>query len=122
MGHDVTVASGGSGWMNNRRNIDLQRNSYGLIGSLRYVFDVTRYLPRFRNFDVVQLSNPVFLQLRPEKNRRVFDYLFRHNRKIFLDALGTDYFYVKAAKKNVSDTPTSTSATGYANIPIAGKR
>ena len=35
LGHDVTVASGGSGWMNNRRNIDLQRNSYGLIGSLR---------------------------------------------------------------------------------------
>ena len=42
LGHDVTVASGGSGWMNNRRNIDLQRNSYGLIGSLRYVFDVER--------------------------------------------------------------------------------
>ncbi|HIT39919.1 MAG TPA: glycosyltransferase family 1 protein [Candidatus Caccoplasma intestinavium] len=99
LGHDVTVASGGSGWMNNRRNIDLQRNSYGLIGSLRYVFDVARYLPLFRNFDVVQLSNPVFLQLRPEKNRLVFDYLFRHNRKIFLDALGTDYFYVKACQE-----------------------
>ena len=89
LGHDVTVASGGSGWMNNRRNIDLRRSGYGLAGSLRYIFDVVRYLPRFRNFDVVQLSNPVFLQLRPEKNRLVFDYLCRHNRKIFLDALGT---------------------------------
>ena len=99
LGHDVTVDSNGSRWMGNRRDIDLRRTGYGITGSLRYLFDVLRYLPRFRGYDVVQLNNPVFLQLRPEKNRRAFDFLLRHNHKVFLDALGTDYFYVKACQE-----------------------
>ena len=99
LGHDVTVASNGSRWMGNQRDIDLRRTGYGITGSLRYLFDVLRYLPRFRGYDVVQLNNPVFLQLRPEKNRRAFDFLLRHNHKVFLDALGTDYFYVKACQE-----------------------
>ncbi|MCD7710184.1 MAG: glycosyltransferase family 1 protein [Porphyromonadaceae bacterium] len=99
LGHDVTVASAGSGFMANRRNIDLTRNGYGIGGSVRYLFAILRHLPTFHRYDVVQLSNPVFLHLRPEKNRLVFDYLRRHNAKIFLDALGTDFYYVTACQK-----------------------
>lgn len=99
LGHDVTVVSNGSGFMDNRRDIDLRRTDYGVAGTIRYLGNLLRLLPRLRGYDVVQLSNPIFLQLKPEKNRCVFDFLRRHNGSLFLDALGTDYFYVKACQE-----------------------
>ena len=100
LGHDVVVVSGGSGFMNNRRDISLVRGD-GLRGAIRYVFDVARQLPSFRGYDIVQIHNPEFLHLRPCKNRVIYNYLRRHNRKIFLDALGTDYYYVKACQEGL---------------------
>ena len=100
LGHDVVVASGGSGFMNNRRDISLVRGA-GLHGAIRYVFDVARQLPSFRGYDIVQIHNPIFLDLRPGKNRVIYDYLRRHNRKIFLDALSTDYYYVRACQEGL---------------------
>ena len=49
-----------------------------------------------RGYDVVQVTNPVFFDLRPEKNWAIFKYLKKHNKKIFLDALAIDHYYVKA--------------------------
>ena len=95
LGHDVVVISDGSRWMNTQRNIDLTRHA-GRLGAVRYVADVLRLLPKMRGYDVVHLVNPVFLQLRPEKVRLVFDYLKRHNRCVMLSALGSDYDVVKA--------------------------
>ena len=100
LGHDVVVVSGGSGFMNNPRNISLVRGD-GLRGAIRYVFDVARLLPSFRGYDIVQIHNPEFLHLRPGKNRVIYNYLRQHNRKIFLDALGTDYYYVKACQEGL---------------------
>lgn len=97
LGHDVTVASHGGKWHDNRQHILLRREP-GLWGSLRYMGNLLRYLPAFRNFDVVQVRYPVFLHLRPEKVRYVYDYLRRHNKKVFLGAFGTDYHYVKACE------------------------
>ncbi|MGN1246418.1 MAG: glycosyltransferase family 1 protein [Muribaculaceae bacterium] len=94
MGHEAVVASAGSSWMNTERDIDLLRHP-GLLGALRYVADIVRALPRLRGFDVVHIVNPIFLDLKPAKVRMIFDYLKRHNRSIFLSALGTDYEYVQ---------------------------
>lgn len=94
MGHEAIVASNGSRWMNTPRNINLQRRP-GNLGALRYVADVAMAMRKFRGFDIVHLVNPIFLDLRPEKVRIVFDYLKRHNSHIFLSALGTDYHYVQ---------------------------
>lgn len=92
MGHEAVVASGGSTWMNTDRDINLLRRS-GKVGAVRYLFDVLRALPKMRGFDVVHLAGSIFLRLRPEKNRRVLDYLRKHNGKIVLSALGTDANY-----------------------------
>lgn len=100
LGHDVVVVSGGCGFQNNRRDISLVRNA-GLRGTIRYMYDVARLLPSFRGYDVVQISYSEFLYLKPEKNRLVYDYLRRHNKKIFLDALGTDYYYIKACHEKL---------------------
>ena len=95
MGHDTVVASNGSHWMNTRRDIDLTRRP-GRWGAVRYVAHVLNALPKMRGFDVVQISNPIFLELKPAKVRLVFDYLRRHNRKVVLSALGTDVVYYNA--------------------------
>ena len=95
MGHDAVVASNGSTWMNTRRDIDLLRRP-GRWGALRYAFDLVRALPRMRGFDIVELCDTHFLNLRPEKIRLMFDYLRRHNRHVVLSALATDMVYYSA--------------------------
>ena len=71
-GHEAVVASDGSRWMDTRRDINLLRHP-GTWGALRYVADIIRALPRMRGYDVVQLAGYIFLTLRPEKGRLVFD-------------------------------------------------
>ena len=95
MGHEVTVVSNGSYWMDTARDINLCRQP-GLAGAVRYLYDVMRALPKMRGYDVVHLVFPVFLSLRPEKVKLVFDYLRKHNRSVFLSALGNDHDVVKA--------------------------
>lgn len=95
MGHYAVVASDGSRWMNTPRDIDLSRPS-GLTGAVSYVARLLRALPAMRGFDVVELVNPIFLKLKPWRNKPVFDYLKQHNGKVVLSALGTDYEYFKA--------------------------
>ena len=67
-----------------------------MICFIPYMADIIRHLPQMRGYDVVQVTNPVFFDLRPEKNWAIFKYLKKHNKKIFLDALAIDHYYVKA--------------------------
>ena len=95
LGHTAIVASNGSHWMDTSRDINLKRGP-GKLGALRYVLDVLRALPQMRGFDVVVTCGHIFLDLKPGKVRRVFDWLKRHNRCMVLGALGTDYVYYHA--------------------------
>lgn len=95
MGHEAIVASNGSHWMDTARDINLNRHP-GRWGAVRYVLDILKALPRMRGFDIVHLSSQIFLELKPQKVRRVFDYLRRHNGKVVLSALGTDRVYYDA--------------------------
>ena len=93
LGHEVTVASNGDFWKDYPRDIDLARKP-GKLGGLRLLAKVYAQLPRWRGFDVVQLINPLFLELKAERIRPVYHYLRRHNRKMVLCALGMDYYWV----------------------------
>lgn len=95
MGHDAVVASGGSQWMNTGRDIDLHRSA-SWTGTAAYLARLLRALPRMRGYDVVHLCSPIFLPLRPERLKHLLSYLRRHNGKIVLSALGTDYVYYRA--------------------------
>ena len=94
-GHEAVVASDGSRWMNAGRDIDLSRRP-GTVGTVRYVADLLRALPRMRGYDVVQLAGLIFLRLRPERLRWVLGYLKRHNRHVVYSAMGTDVVYYDA--------------------------
>jgi len=93
-GHDVTVVSNGDFWKNYRRDISLTRRP-GKAGGIVYMAKLLRLLPRMRGYDVVQLINPMFLELKARWLFSVYRYLRRHNRKVFLCGYGMDYYWVK---------------------------
>lgn len=95
LGHTAVVASNGSHWMDTKRDIDLSRGP-GKMGAVKYVLDLLHALPKMHDFDVVVTCGHIFLDLKPTKVRRVFDWLKRHNRCIVMSALGTDYIYYRA--------------------------
>uniref|UniRef100_A0AB33JPW4 Glycosyltransferase n=1 Tax=Prevotella sp. GTC17262 TaxID=3236797 RepID=A0AB33JPW4_9BACT len=93
LGHEVTVMSNGNTWRNYPRDIDISRRP-GKWGRLCYVLRLCRLLPKMRGYDVVQLINPVFLDLKAERIFPVYRYLRKHNKKVFLGAFGNDYYWV----------------------------
>ncbi len=95
LGHNVSVASQGSGWMNTERDIDLSRRLPGKLGGLWLWTRLQAGLKkRFTGHDIVSIAGQGFLDLRPHRIRAIFDYLVPRNRGIFLTALGTDSVYV----------------------------
>lgn len=95
LGHQVTVASDGDGWKNYPRDIDLSRNPNSPTGRMSFLWRLFKALPRMRGYDVVQLINPVFLELKAERIMPFYRYLRRHNRKIAMGAFGIDYYWAK---------------------------
>ena len=95
LGHSVTVVSGGDDWKNYPRDISLHRKSTGKLDTLDYLWRLGRALPAMRGYDVVQLINPMFLELRAERIPPIYHYLRKHNSGMFLGAFGMDYYWVK---------------------------
>lgn len=96
LGHKVFVASDGCGWQNNPRDINIALKDDSFAGILKYRYDIIRNLKNFKGYDVVQLISPVFFKLNTSDILKLFKYLKKHNRKVFLGAFGTDYYYTKA--------------------------
>lgn len=94
-GHQVTVVSDGDDWKNYPRDVNLRRGSKPMA-AISYVFRLLRQLPYWTGYDVVQLINPVFLELKAERLYGIYRYLRRHNQKVFLAAYGMDYYWVHA--------------------------
>ncbi len=96
LGHDVCVASDGDSWKNYPRDINLQRRSTGAVGTIRYLFDIVKNLNNLTGYDVVQIINPMFLELKAERIYPFYRYIRKHNKKLFMGAFGMDYYWVKA--------------------------
>lgn len=96
LGHEVVVVSDGDSWKDYPRDITLKRKSTGKADTLRYLLDIFLLLPRLRNYDVVQLINPVFLDLKGERIPFFYRFIRKHNKSMFMGAFGMDYYWVKA--------------------------
>lgn len=94
-GHSVTVVSDGGRYMDTARDILLDRKP-GIKGTISYLARLFSLLPRLKGYDVVQLINPHFVALRPEKIRKVFDTLRRNNGSVFLTLAGDDHHFCNA--------------------------
>lgn len=100
LGHNVTVASDGSKWMDNYRDINTARSGYDLFNSVKYLGSIHNTFRFFRDYDVVQIKNPIFLDLKIKRNLKFYRYLKKYNAKVFLGAFGTDYFWEKSCLDN----------------------
>ena len=93
LGHEVTVASNGDFWKDYPRDIDFARQP-GKWGGIKLMAKIYAHLPRFRDYDVVQLINPIFFELKAERLFPIYRYLRRHNKKMVLGAMGMDWYWV----------------------------
>lgn len=94
-GHTVCVVSNGDFWKDYRRDISLVRE-YTTLGGIKYILKLYALLPKLRGYDVVQLINPMFLELKAERIAPIYNYLRKHNKKVFLGAFGMDAYWVEA--------------------------
>lgn len=94
-GHEVLLISDGDGWKDYPRDIDLRRRYPGPKGSLLYLARLATLLPRMRGYDVVQLINPVCIDVKARWNRWLFDYLRRHNRIVSVGCYGDDTYVIE---------------------------
>lgn len=94
LGNEVTVVSNGDFWKDYPRDIDVSRQE-GKLGGMALLLKVIALLPRLRGYDIVQLINPMFLELKAERIAPIYHFLKRHNKKIILGAFGMDYYWVK---------------------------
>ena len=93
LGHEVVVVSNGDFWKDYPRDIDLSRGEHW-YDDVSFLCKLMRTLPRLRGFDVVQLINPIFIELKAERLFALYDYLRKNNRKVLLGAFGMDYYWV----------------------------
>lgn len=114
LGHSVTLVSDACGFMDITPDVLLERKP-GTLGSVRYLLKVIKEMRHWKGYDVVQFINPQFLLLRPEKLKRIFKWLLKHNKSFFVtqcsydslmvnSMLNTDLFRYSEAK--VGEKPT----------------
>lgn len=92
LGHDCVVASDGDHWKDYPRDIDLRRE-FSFRGNVSYLYRLLKALTRFKDYDIVQLINPLFLEMKPESVAKAFRYIREHNKKVVLGAFGMDYYW-----------------------------
>ena len=96
LGHEVVVLSDGDGWKQYPRDIDLHRSHSSKLGGLLFTVQAWQALSRLKGFDIVQLINPVFINLKAERILPFYRLLRRNNRCIIMCAMGIDSYYVSA--------------------------
>lgn len=99
LGHHVTVLSNGDFWKNYPRDIDLVRKP-GKLGGIMYMMKLYTIVHKLRGYDIVQLINPMFLELKAECIFPIYQYLRKHNKKIILGGFGMDYYWVSVCCKD----------------------
>ena len=99
LGHEVCVISNGDFWKNYPRDIDVTRTP-GRLGGIRLMARIYSLLPKMRGYDVVQLINPMFFELKAERLFWFYRWLRRNNRRLILGAYGMDYYWVHECVTN----------------------
>ncbi len=94
LGHTVTVVSTKKFGNIREGSINL-RSSNGLLGTAALLARILLALPRMKGYDIVEIAGLNFLDLPLPMVGKIYDFLRKHNKKVIVAALDTDYYYVK---------------------------
>ncbi|WP_396158281.1 glycosyltransferase [Flavobacterium sp.] len=111
LGHEVTILGFSDGFKNYPVDFKLAKKwDAGLLKKIKlfvlvlFGFDITSYLiyrqfwrkrNHFTNFDVVQLINENSFFCNYSNEKKILDFIFANNKKVFLLSSGDDYPYVE---------------------------
>lgn len=99
LGHQVTVLSNGDFWKNYPRDINMVRKP-GKLGGIMYLMKLYTIVHKLRGYDIVQLINPMFLELKAERIFPIYHHLRKHNKHVILGGYGMDYYWVNVCCKD----------------------
>lgn len=88
LGHDVTIASSGDGWKNIGGDIDFGSNRSGLLGKIEKLVKLLKFVPKFKNYDVVQFVAPILFPRILGLNSIITNYIIKNNTSIYLVGAG----------------------------------
>ena len=96
LNHNVVLANAGDHYKNFYRDIDLSYKSKNKFSTnIKRIWIENTNINSLKNFDIVQIINPnVFSRF--GNNIQLFKKILANNDKVFLSAVGDDYFYWKA--------------------------
>ena len=83
LGHEVTVLSNGDFWKNYPRDINMVRKP-GKLGGILYLIKLYTIVHKLRGYDIVQLINPMFLELKAERIFPIYRYLRKYGFSVIL--------------------------------------
>ena len=100
IGIDVKVASNGDGWKNYPRDIDLRSKSkYEQVQVLgRHFFSTD-----FKGYDIVQLIGYSPFVKWHKVSKKIIQHLKNNNKRLFLGAFGSDYYWMSACINKLFD-------------------
>lgn len=93
LGHNVTLISNGDFWKHYDNDINISRR-YTKLGGIIYMLKLYHLLPRLRGYDIVQVINPIFLELTANRILPIYKYLQKHNKKMILGGFGMDFYWI----------------------------
>ena len=93
LGHTVVVASNGDFWKNYPADISLKRKP-NKLGGIIFMLKLGLILPKFTGYDIVQLINPMFMELKAERLLKIYKFLKKHNKAVVLGAFGMDWYWI----------------------------
>lgn len=112
LGHNVTVVSNGDFWKDYPRDINLTRQTSSL-GGVAYMARLAHIMPKLKGYDIVQIINPMFVELKARWIQPIYDFLRHHNKRMVMCAFGMDYYWVS--------TCCDTTTFRYSDFNIGNK-
>ena len=106
LGHEVILASFSDGYKKIKStDISFDAKAPGFLGRIENRIRPLMYLPKFKNFDVVQLINPFVFDFRGFPTKFFLKTIKKQNKKFFLSACGADAFYFQRINQFLEYSP-----------------
>jgi len=105
LGHDVVVAAHGDGFKKITSDISFDSTLPFVFGKIEKKIKPVIFLPKFKNFDVVQLVNPFFLKSDFFPTLSFYKSIIKRNEKFFVLGAGDDAYFWRFGRYSLKYGP-----------------